>query len=90
MVIKRDLTDLGFIIVESKSIWFPQQNIVWLGFEWDMSNGILKVTQERVSKLLSCIEELYLKIQSGCSHFRVRFIDRLSIVSQIISMENAI
>uniref|UniRef100_A0A8W8JBP3 Reverse transcriptase domain-containing protein n=1 Tax=Magallana gigas TaxID=29159 RepID=A0A8W8JBP3_MAGGI len=39
-VIKRDLTELGFIIAESKSVWFPQQNIVWLGFEWDMSNGL--------------------------------------------------
>lgn len=51
-VIKRDLTELGFIIAESKSVWFPQQNIVWLGFEWDMSNGILKVNQERVRKLM--------------------------------------
>lgn len=87
-VIKRDLTELGFIIAECKSVWFPQQNIVWLGFEWDMSNGILKVTQERVSKLLSCIEEVYLKIQSGRSHFRVKFI--ASIAGQIISKENAI
>uniref|UniRef100_A0A8W8HLE2 CCHC-type domain-containing protein n=1 Tax=Magallana gigas TaxID=29159 RepID=A0A8W8HLE2_MAGGI len=44
-VIKRDLTELGFIIAESKSVWFPQQNIVWLGFEWDMSNGILKYSR---------------------------------------------
>uniref|UniRef100_A0A8W8NDD7 CCHC-type domain-containing protein n=1 Tax=Magallana gigas TaxID=29159 RepID=A0A8W8NDD7_MAGGI len=87
-VIKRDLTELGFIIAGSKSVWFPQQNIVWLGFEWDMSNGILKVTQERVRKLLSCIEEVYLKSQSGCSHFRVKSI--ASIAGQIISMENAI
>lgn len=50
-VIKRDLTELGFIIAESKSVWFPRQNIVWLGFEWDMSNGILKVTQEKASQL---------------------------------------
>lgn len=50
-VIKRDLTELGFIIAESKSVWYPQQNIVLLGFEWDMSNGILKVTQEKASQL---------------------------------------
>lgn len=60
---------------------------MWLGFEWDMSNGILKVTQERVSKL-SQLHSVYLKIQSGRSHFRVKFI--ASIAGQIISMEAAI
>lgn len=53
-----------------------------------MSNCILKVTQERVRKLLSCIGEAYLKIQSGCSHFRVK--STASIAGHIISMENTI
>lgn len=53
-----------------------------------MSNDILKVTQERVSKLLSCNGEVFLKIQSGRLHFRVKYIASTCIARQIMSMEN--
>ena len=86
--IRCDLHELGFITAESKSVWVPQQNIKWLGFEWDMTEGILKVTSERMDKMIQCIQDIQDKIVSGRTRFRVKFV--ASIVGQIISMEAAI
>ena len=63
--IRCDLHELGFITAESKSVWVPQQNIKWLGFEWDMTEGILKVTSERMGKVLQCIQDMQHNTFSG-------------------------
>lgn len=50
------LKDCGFVINEAKSQWYPVQILVWLGIEVDLIQNTYKITQERISSLLSSIE----------------------------------
>ena len=47
-----------------------------------MTEGILKVTSERMGKVLQCIQDMQHKLFSSRTRFRVKFV--ASIVSQII------
>ena len=86
--IRKDLSDLGFVIAESKCEWQPKQNIVWLGFEWNTVSGILKVTSERLEKTMKSITHVLDQVQNGQNRFHVRAI--ASITGQLISMEAAV
>ena len=61
--IQVDLSKFSFIIASEKCQWVLVQNLVWLGLEWDTKEGKLRVTQERVDKILKCIESLILQIK---------------------------
>ncbi|VDI46194.1 Hypothetical predicted protein [Mytilus galloprovincialis] len=37
--IRKSLSDFGFLIAEDKCIWYPQQNLIWIGLVWDMYLG---------------------------------------------------
>jgi hypothetical protein len=85
--IQVDLSKFGFIIAEEKCQWVPVQNLVWLGLEWDMKEGKLRVTQECVDKILRCIESLVLQIkQHSFRLVSVKFL--ASIIGQIISIQS--
>ena len=59
-----------------------------LGLEWDMKEGKLRVTQERVDKILRCIlKSLFLQIKQH-SFRLVSIIFLASIIGQIISMQS--
>lgn len=83
-IIRCDLHQLGFVTAESQNVWVPKQNIKWLGFEYDFTESILKVTSERIGKVLQCIQDIQDKLFSSRTRFRVKFV--ACIVCQIISM----
>jgi hypothetical protein len=86
--IRKDMSEFGFLITESKCEWQLKQNIVWLGFEWNTESGILKVTSERLEKTMKCINNVLDQVQKGQNRFHVRAI--ASITGQLISMEAAV
>ena len=53
--IKQSLSDFGFLIAEEKCIWYPCQNLVWIGLVWDMLEGKIRITDERINRLIDNI-----------------------------------
>lgn len=82
-IIQKDLYDLGFLIAEEKCSWEPTDELIWLGLVWNLTNGMVYVTQERVSKLKKKIENML----SMGNIVKVKLL--ASIGGQIISMQAA-
>ncbi|CAB3979216.1 Hypothetical predicted protein [Paramuricea clavata] len=49
------LTNLGFVLHVEKSMFFPQQKIVFLGFELNSATMKIKLTNEKITKIMSRI-----------------------------------
>ena len=78
-----DLEHAGFILNVPKSMFEPTQVGSWLGFIIDLLKGRFFVPQEKVVRLVSCIDSALLSDMVG-----VRVL--ASIVGQVISMSLAI
>ena len=76
-----DLTRYGFLINEEKSLWEPVQVITWLGTVFDTFQGVISVTERRISKLKSSISFIR---KVDCKSVKVR--DLASVVGQVISL----
>ena len=50
-VVQRTLGNAGFVCHPDKSCWAPVQVGVWLGFNIDLSNGIIAVPEDKVTSL---------------------------------------
>ncbi|VDI76235.1 Hypothetical predicted protein [Mytilus galloprovincialis] len=83
--IRKSVSDFGFLIAEDKCIWYPQQNLIWIGLVWDMYLGKVQITQERVDRLLLSIVKILDGVSKGKILYRAKLVD--CIVGQIISMQ---
>ena len=81
MTVRTDLTRYGFVINEEKSLWEPVQVITCLGTIFDTYQGLISVTERRVSKLKSSIDLLR---KDDCKILKVR--DVASVVGQVRSL----
>jgi hypothetical protein len=45
-------------VAEDKCIWYPQQDMIWIGLVWDMKSGKLRISNERVDRLVNVIEKI--------------------------------
>jgi hypothetical protein len=45
------------LIAEDKCIWYPQQDMIWIGLVWDMKSGKFRISNERVDRLVNVIEK---------------------------------
>ena len=79
LTVRADLTRYGFVINEEKSLWKPVQVITCLGTVFDTYQGLISVTERRVSKLKSSIDLLR---KDNCKILTVR--DVASVVGQVI------
>ena len=86
--VKSDLTKLGFLIAEDKCIWQPTQNITWLGCCWDMFTGTIEVSQARIDRLLSSLDQVITQLCRSQVCVKARML--ASIAGQIISMQIAV
>ena len=57
-VIKKDLDYFGFSVAHENCNWAPVHILEWSGFRWDVSEGVLKVTCKRISKLKASLAGL--------------------------------
>ncbi|KAK3090282.1 hypothetical protein FSP39_010613 [Pinctada imbricata] len=83
MEIKNDLISSGFAPKVEKSMWSPDQRVVYLGYHLDLSHGVISIPECRLEKLRISIDALECEIQNKHS-VRVRKV--ASVVGQIISM----
>ena len=56
--IKNSLSEFGFLIAEEKCVWLLEQNLTWIRLVWDMECRNLRITDERIERLLSIIDKL--------------------------------
>ncbi|CAC5385290.1 unnamed protein product [Mytilus coruscus] len=50
--VKEDLILSGFVPNKDKCIWRPVQNLVWLGFIWDLEHCLFQLLPEKVANLI--------------------------------------
>ena len=81
LTVRADLTRYGFLINEEKSLWEPVQVITWLGTVFDTFQGVISVTERRISKLKSSISFIR---KVDCKSVKVR--DLASVVGQVTSL----
>ena len=86
--IRQDLIDFGFIIADEKCQWVPSQVIVWMGYVWNSVSGTIQVTNERICRTESLLNELITEVTDGNVILPVRKIAR--IIGQLISMQSAV
>jgi hypothetical protein len=53
--VKSDLTKSGFVPKPVKSMWFPVQKLIWLGYVIDSEKSILQICGKRVYKIFDSI-----------------------------------
>ena len=80
LTVHADLLKFGFVINEDKSIWEPVQIITWLGTVFDINQGFISVTEQRISKLKVNVDSV-LKGDSMIVNVR----SLATVVGQIIS-----
>ena len=83
--IHSDLEKFGFVLASEKCNWVPIQGLDWLGFHWDMIEGVIRITEKRIEKPLRILKVFRIQFHYGIRLFRVKFI--ASLVGQIISMQ---
>jgi hypothetical protein len=81
------LKSAGFLIAEDKCNWLPSHNVTWLGLEWNMAQGVVYVTERRVTKLMNTLEVIFDKIRRNKAMISAMCL--ASVVGQIISMQGA-
>jgi hypothetical protein len=83
--IRTSLSELGFLIAEDKCIWYPQQDMIWIGLVWDMKSGKLRIFNEHVDRLVNVIEKTLLHFRKDKVLYRATFV--AGIVVQSISIQ---
>ena len=43
LIVRNDLQRAGLVVNVQKSIWVPVQTLTWLGFDLDLSQGVVSV-----------------------------------------------
>ena len=87
--IESSLNQFGFLIAEDKCSWEPTLTAVWLGYFWNMIEGKLYVTEDRIRRLEVSLESLlsYIGIRN-IPLVKVRMV--ACVVGQIISMQTVL
>jgi hypothetical protein len=84
---KDDLTKFGFLLAMEKCHWEPTLCLTWLGHVWDMEEGSISVTKQRLENLNISLKSIISQVVRGDVLVRAR---RLAgVVGQIISMTSA-
>lgn len=79
-IIQTDLARAGFLVNQEKGIWKPSPKLDWLGFEWDLYQGVISIPFNKLENLRTKIEGVKTK-----KHVSAR--DLASIVGSIISFK---
>ena len=87
ITVQNVLKSAGFLIAEDKCNWLPSHNVTWLGLEWNMAQGVVYVTERKISKLMNTLEVIFDKIRRNKAMISARCL--ASVGGQIISMQGA-
>lgn len=86
-IVQDDLSRFGFLISEEKCVWEPSDKVVWLGLLWNMSDGKVYITEKRLSKLTSALQNVLDSVSRG--HLSICARELACVIGQIISMKVA-
>ena len=54
-----DLVNAGFVVDQDKSIWTPCSVLEWLGYIWNLEEGIISLPPRKISSLKSIIQLVF-------------------------------
>ncbi|KAK3107923.1 hypothetical protein FSP39_025264 [Pinctada imbricata] len=86
--VKSDLIKLGFLIADEKCARTPVQRTTWLGCVWDFSTGKVEITQARIERLTSSLDQAIAQVCNASLLLKARHL--ASLAGQIISMQVAL
>jgi hypothetical protein len=84
--VRESLLKFGFLIADEKCDWQPSSLATWLGYTWDMAEGVVRVTSARLDRLLVCLNNILFFTDQGRRLFKARRV--AGIVGQVISMHS--
>ena len=87
--IESSLNQFRFLIADNKCSWKPMLQAVWLGYFWNMIEGKLYVTEDRIRRIEVAIESL-LSYIGECNVPLVKVKIIACVVGQIISMQTVL
>ena len=56
---------MGFLLAEEKCDWEPKQTAIWLGYQFDSCNEIIRVTDERIDRSKRVCQEILKSVSLG-------------------------
>jgi len=81
----KNLLEFCFIITEDKCDWLPRLQSTWLGYTWFLDEGVVRVTTERLDRLIRFLTNTWSFTDQGKFLFKVRWV--VSLIGQIISTQ---
>jgi len=83
-IVKSDLIKAGFVPNKDKSFWNPSQNVLWLGFIWDLRQCVLIIPEQKLADLI----DLIINVLYNATKVKVRTLAK--IAGKIISLTPAL
>ena len=56
--VKSDIINSGLVPNDEKSMWCPNQQLTWLGLDWNLQFQTLSIPQKKIVKLLTSINDV--------------------------------
>ena len=56
LIIRNDLQRAGLVINVQKSVWVPVQTLTWLGFDLDLSQGVVSIPTSKIDNLKGSVQ----------------------------------
>ena len=82
--IKDDILRAGLVPNNDKSVWTPVQSLDWLGITWNTVHGSLHITEKRISKILSNIDELQIRLPRVTARQLAAFVGRIISLRPVV------
>ena len=83
-VVRQDILRCGFLLSDAKCMWEPEQRFECLGYIADMLEGVFRVPERRVTKMMSTLELVWNRQKS------VKAREVAAFVGHVLSMRLAI
>ena len=64
LIVRNDLQRAGLVVNVQKSIWLPAQALTWLGFDLNLSQGVVSVPTSKIDNLRGLLMSLAKQIAS--------------------------
>ncbi|XP_060080812.1 uncharacterized protein LOC132560179 [Ylistrum balloti] len=82
--VHKDLGRFGFLIAENKCEWEPTQEVTWLGLRWNMTEGMVYITEKRLVRFETSVKAVLDFVSVGRLGVPARVL--AGVVGQVISM----
>ena len=88
LVVKKSLTEAGFVINSQKSIWQPQRELTWLGVNINLDKLYFSIPQTRIESIFFSLEKIIKNLPYTTARKLARVCGKL--ISTKFVMENIV